>query len=161
MGILNFIKEAGEKLFATDAKADPAPPEGVDVDAANRTAAEAIETYIRSMNLDATGLTVTFDGASRTVTVFGVAPDQETKEKIVLCCGNVKGVEAVEDKLSVSTASAESQYHTVESGDTLWKVAEKAYGNGSQYPDIFEANKPMLSDPDKIYPGQVLRIPAV
>jgi hypothetical protein len=44
-------------------------------------------------------------------------------------------------------------------GDTLWAIAEKAYGNGAKYEVIFEANRPMLTHPDKIYPGQVLRIP--
>ena len=47
----------------------------------------------------------------------------------------------------------------MEKGDTLWAIAEKAYGNGAKYEAIFEANKPMLTHPDKIYPGQVLRIP--
>lgn len=157
MGILNFIKEAGEKLFASEAKAAPAPDGSAD--AANRKAAEAIQNYIKSMNLDVTGLAVTFDGATRTVSVAGVASDQATKEKILLCCGNVHGVEKVEDKMTVNKAADASKYHTVEKGDTLWKIAERAYGNGSKYPAIFEANKPMLSHPDKIYPGQVLRIP--
>lgn len=160
MGILDFIKEAGEKLFPTDAQAAPAPAAGVDADTANRQAGDAIETYIHSMNLDATGLTVTFDGATRTVSVFGVAPDQATKEKILLCCGNVHGVAAVDDKMSVSTESTESTYHTVVSGDTLSAIARQAYGDANKYPAIFDANKPMLADPNKIYPGQVLRIPA-
>lgn len=91
MGILDFVKEAGQALLGSKAQAAEPPPPGPDADAANRTAAEAIENYIKTQNLDATGLTVTFDGASRTVTVFGVAADQATKEKILLCCGNVKG----------------------------------------------------------------------
>lgn len=159
MGILDFVKEAGEALLGSKAQAAEAPAPGPDADDANRKAAEAIENYIKTQNLDATGLTVTFDGASRTVTVFGVAADQATKEKILLCCGNVKGVEKVDDKMSVSTASAEASYHTVEKGDTLSAVSKKVYGDANKYNVIFEANKPMLSSPDKIYPGQVLRIP--
>jgi nucleoid-associated protein YgaU len=54
----------------------------------------------------------------------------------------------------------QSRTYTVEKGDTLSQIARKFYGDASDYPLIFEANKPMLSDPDKIYPGQVLRIPA-
>ena len=159
MGILDFVKEAGEALLGNKAQAAEAPAAGAGADEANRNAADAIEAYIKAQNLDATGLTVTFDGASRTVTVFGVAPDQATKEKILLCCGNVKGVEKVDDKMSVSTASAEATFHTVENGDTLSAISKKVYGDANKYNAIFEANKPMLSSPDKIYPGQVLRIP--
>ena len=119
MGILDFVKEAGEALLGGQAQAAEAPAPGPDADEANRNAADAIDAYIKTQNLDATGLTVTFDGASRTVTVFGVAPDQATKEKILLCCGNVKGVEKVDDRMSVSTASAEATFHTGEKGDTL------------------------------------------
>lgn len=49
--------------------------------------------------------------------------------------------------------------YTVKSGDTLWKIAQQMYGDGSKYPVIFEANTPMLEDPDRIYPGQELVIP--
>jgi len=52
-----------------------------------------------------------------------------------------------------------SRFYTVKSGDTLGKIAKEFYGNAGKYPVIFEANKPMLKDPDRIYPGQVLRIP--
>ena len=100
-----------------------------------------------------------FDGATQTVTVSGVAPDQQTKEKIVLCCGNVTGVAQVSDLLTVATPADESQYYTVVKGDTLSKIAKQYYGNANAYPAIFEANRPMLSNPDRIYPGQLLRIP--
>lgn len=161
MGMLDFIKEAGEKLFGHANAATPAAPAApaADPDAANRTAAEAIEKYIQKMGLSATGLTVTVDGSQGLVTVFGVAPDQATREKIVLCCGNVQGVDKVEDKMSVSTESSESQWHTVVKGDTLSAIAKAAYGDANDYNRIFEANRPMLSDPNKIYPGQKLRIP--
>ncbi len=155
MGLLSFIKDAGEKLFgrgeAQAAGADPA--------AANNAAARAIENYIASMKLGADGLQVDFDAASATVTVSGTAPDQQTREKIVLCCGNVAGVGKVIDNLSVSNPAPEAQYYTVVRGDTLSKIAKQHYGNANEYMPIFEANKPMLTHPDKIYPGQVLRIP--
>ena len=54
---------------------------------------------------------------------------------------------------------AASRFYTVQSGDTLSKIAREFYGDAGKYPRIFEANKPMLKDPDKIYPGQMLRIP--
>ncbi|REF01269.1 peptidoglycan-binding protein LysM [Cupriavidus plantarum] len=164
MGMFDFIREAGEKLFgkgeakaAQDAVRADASTEKVE--AANRAAGDAIEAYIRQMGLEATGLTVTVDGSQGKVTVFGVAPDQATREKIILCCGNVEGVDQVEDKMSVNVETAESQWHTVVKGDTLWAISQAAYGNGADYNRIFEANKPMLTHPDKIYPGQKLRIP--
>ncbi|MBL6432128.1 MAG: peptidoglycan-binding protein LysM [Alphaproteobacteria bacterium] len=87
-------------------------------------------------------------------------PTQEAREKLILAAGNVLGVAKVEEEISVADDAAPATFHTVAKGDTLWAVASKAYGDGSKYMAIFEANKPMLSDPDKIYPGQVLRIPA-
>ena len=165
MGMFDFIKEAGEKLFGKGeakaaqeaAAADPSSDDKAD--AANRAAGDAIESYIAQMGLSATGLTVTVDGSQGKVTVFGVAPDQATREKIILCCGNVEGVDSVEDKMSVNVESDESQWHTVVSGDTLWAISQAAYGNGAEYNRIFEANTPMLTHRDKIYPGQKLRIP--
>jgi nucleoid-associated protein YgaU len=165
MGLIDFVKSAGEKLFGTGQArasmqaAEAAPNDPVKIKAANDAAADAILSYIQSQNLSATGLTVTFDGASSTVSVFGVAPDQSAREKIVLCCGNVSGVGAVKDMMSVDQSAPEAQYYTVVSGDTLSKISKQYYGDPNKYPRIFEANKPMLSDPNKIYPGQVLRIP--
>jgi nucleoid-associated protein YgaU len=164
MGLLSFIKEAGEKLFGKgEAKAaqeavaaDPSPP---NLEALNAAAANAIVSYIASQNLSADGLTVLFDGATGGVTVRGIAADQATREKIVLCCGNVHGVESVTDELSVIEEVAAAQYYTVVSGDNLSKISKQFYGNPNKYMLIFEANKPMLSHPDKIYPGQMLRIP--
>ncbi len=165
MGLIDFVKDAGEKLFGRgkaqaaqqEAQADPGNAEKVA--AANAAAGDAILEYIKAQNLSATGLTVTFDGASASATVYGVAPDQATKEKIVLCCGNVAGVAAVKDMMTVDRSEPEAQYYTVVSGDNLSKISKQFYGDPNKYMRIFEANKPMLSHPDKIYPGQKLRIP--
>jgi nucleoid-associated protein YgaU len=165
MGLIDFVKSAGEKLFGTGhakaamQEAAAAPADEAKIKAANDAAADAILAYIKSQNLNATGLTVTFDGASAVASVFGVAPDQSTREKIALCCGNVAGVAAVKDMMSVDQSAPEAQYYTVVSGDNLSKIAKHYYGDANKYPVIFEANKPMLTHPDKIYPGQVLRIP--
>jgi nucleoid-associated protein YgaU len=77
--------------------------------------------------------------------------------------GNTLGVDHVESDLIVNKEVPASSFVTVAKGDTLWAIAEKAYGKGkgAEYKRIFEANTPMLSHPDKIYPGQVLRIPAL
>ena len=163
MGLIDFMKDAGEKLFgrgsAHAAPAGGSAPGGASADQANAAAGDAILNYVKAQNLSATGLTVTYDGASSTVTVYGVAPDQATREKIVLCCGNVAGVAAVKDMMSVDRSEPEGQYYTVVSGDTLSKISKQFYGNANQYMKIFDANKPMLKDPDKIYPGQKLRVP--
>jgi nucleoid-associated protein YgaU len=102
---------------------------------------------------------VKFDATTSTVHVSGIAADQATKEKVILCCGNVAGVEKVDENISVRRDAAPAQYHTVVKGDTLSAIAKKYYGDANKYAMIFEANKPMLKDPDKIYPGQSLRIP--
>ncbi|MDX1916156.1 MAG: peptidoglycan-binding protein LysM [Methylophilus sp.] len=164
MGLFAFIKEAGEKLLGVgEAKAaqevavkEPTP---VNVDAANAAAAKAIVNYIAKNNLPTDGYDVKFDGASATVIVQGNIDTQSNKEKVLLCCGNVAGVEAVQDQLYVPTPEPEARFYTVVKGDTLSKIAKEMYGNANAYMGIFEANKPMLSHPDKIYPGQVLRIP--
>jgi nucleoid-associated protein YgaU len=165
MGLLDFVKSAGEKLFHTGpakaamAEAAAAPTNAEKLKAANDAAADAITAYIATQNLTATGLLVTFDGASATATVYGVAPDQAVMEKIVLCCGNVSGVAAVNNMMSVDHSAPEATYYTVVSGDNLSKISKAQYGDPNKYMKIFDANKPMLTHPDKIYPGQVLRIP--
>lgn len=156
MGLFSFIKDAGEKLFgkSEETKAEEAAE-------ANAKAAGAIQDYIAAQNLNVDNVSVNYDGASGQVVVAGAASTQEDKEKVTLCCGNVSGVVAVENNMSVTNPEPEAQYHDVVSGDTLSGIAKKYYGEASKYMMIFEANKPMLSDPDKIYPGQKLRIPAI
>ncbi len=169
MGLMSFFKDAGQKLFGhadTEAAAQQAQAAPDDAElqakstAANQTAANAIEAYIAAQSLTADGLRVEFDGATRTATVMGTAADQETKEKILLCCGNVHGVAQVNDLMTAAAPADDSKYHEVVRGDTLSAIAKTYYGNAGQYMKIFEANKPMLGHPDKIYPGQLLRIPA-
>ena len=159
MGLFSFIKEAGEKLFGGK-EAHAATAAAPTQDELNAKAAKAIETYIGAQNLGASNVQVQFDGTQGKVTVNGAAPTQSAKEKITLCCGNVASVTSVDNNLQYPAGTA-SQYHDVVSGDTLSAIAKKFYGDANKYPKIFEANKPMLSDPDKIYPGQKLRIPAL
>jgi len=165
MGMFSFIKEAGEKLFGhkevekAAASAASEPSAQANLDELNTRAAHAIRDYIETQKLGVTGLFVLFDGASGKVTVQGEAPTQEACEKVTLCCGNVSGVVDVENLMSVATPTEEAQFHDVVRGDTLSAIAKKYYGNANLYMLIFEANKPMLSHPDKIYPGQKLRIP--
>ena len=168
------MKDAGEHLFkrphpTPDIRPLPGKPSATatpttstskpDVDALEMTAAKAIRNYIASKGLPADKLDIDYDADTATVTVSGTVPDQDTREKVVVCCGNVASVEHVNDKLSVANAGKAGEYYTVKGGDTLSKIAKQFYGDANRYSAIFEANKPMLSDPDKIYPGQTLRIP--
>ena len=162
MGMISFLKEAGEKLFGGKpavAAAIAEPTNAEKLAAANQVASEAIKNYINSQNLPGNDLTISYNGADQIVTVSGLVASQEIREKIVICCGNVQSVAGVADNME-SPPEPEGTYHTVVSGDTLSAISKKVYGNANLYNQIFEANRPMLSHPDKIYPGQVLRIPA-
>jgi nucleoid-associated protein YgaU len=156
MGLFKFVKNAGASLFKKKKKEVAQVEETVEEKSAN---AFELVSLIKKMGLEVEGLEVQVDGEK--VTVSGVTEDQATREKIILTVGNVAGVAEVEDNIEVRIPAPEAQFHTVVSGDTLSKIAKTFYGNAMKYPVIFEANKPMLSDPDKIYPGQVLRIPAI
>ncbi|VTU13661.1 LysM domain/BON superfamily protein [Variovorax sp. SRS16] len=153
MGLLSFIKEAGEKLFggSTAQAAEPSPD-------AEQVAATAIKTYIETQNLGLTGLEVAYAAATGVVTLSGQAPSQEASEKASLAAGNVHNVTQVDNNLTAPEA-APAQYHDVVRGDTLSAISKQYYGDANKYNAIFEANKPMLTSPDKIYPGQKLRIP--
>lgn len=168
MGFFDFLADTGSKVFGKDEKeAEVTLP---------------IIKHIENSGVDISNLKTKFAGG--TVTLSGYVPNQEQKEKAVLTAGNVNGVARVQDNLILGQKPAdvveaekaeaeaavaeegkageeawESRTYTVKSGDTLGKIAKEFYGNASKYPKIFEANKPMLSDPNKIYPGQVLRIP--
>ncbi len=139
MGLFKFLKGKGKKLGAAEAEA--APP------------AEVLKQELDDLGLDAKGVEIEVNGDK--VTLKGEAADQETKEKVVLAVGNVEGVAEVDD----ATPGAAPRFHTVEAGDTLSAIAKATLGDAGRYPEIFEANKPMLTDPDLIYPGQVLRLP--
>jgi nucleoid-associated protein YgaU len=140
MGIWSFVKDAGKSIFGA-AEASEAPH------------ADALKAELAELGLDASGIEIEVDGD--TVKLSGAAVSQEIKEKVIAAVGNVEGIASVADEV----AGTDPVFHTVQKGDNLWKISEKALGNGSRYTEIFEANKPMLKDPDMIYPGQVLRIP--
>ena len=183
MGMFDFIKDAGEKIF----KPGEAKKEA------------AIKKHLGSYGSDYSGIEVEVDGNKAVLT--GSVSSVAVREKAVLIAGNIDGIQKVDDRLTVNAASVTltsaakpdfsnvtggvssterpigagaasggmasaggegwaSKTYTVQKGDTLSKIAKDFYGNANKYQQIFEANKPMLKDPDKIYPGQVLRIPA-
>lgn len=158
MGLFDFVKNAGEKIFGKD---DPEPaPRTHNVDPATLEKMKrnkALQNLVAKLGLEVEQLRIEVDGETATVT--GLVDDQAEREKVVLAVGNVIGIARVDDRLEAKKKAPEAQMHTVVSGDTLSKIAKKYYGDAGKYPAIFEANQPMLKDPDKIYPGQVLRIP--
>jgi nucleoid-associated protein YgaU len=143
MGIFDFVKAAGRAL-------------GIGGDAAPKS--EDLVKELSGLGLGGDGVQIEVDGD--TVRVKGSAASQEEKEKIVLALGNVEGVAKVEEDIAAADGAGEATFYTVKSGDTLSAISKAHYGSANKYMAIFEANKPMLSSPDKIYPGQVLRIPA-
>ncbi|CAL2102641.1 Potassium binding protein Kbp [Tenacibaculum sp. 190130A14a] len=152
MGIFSFIKNAGAKVFGIGKTTEE---EAADKSAKLRDAISTLELEVNDL-----GIVVNDDK----VTLSGEAADLATKEKVVLVVGNTEGIAEVEDNMTVAEVeeieeAAMAQFHTVERGDSLSKIAKAFYGDAMKYPVIFEANKPMLTHPDKIYPGQVLRIP--
>lgn len=146
MGLWSFAKSVGAKLMgASPAQAAPA---------------ETLKKEAEKYGLDVSRVNFEVDGNQ--VKVSGEALSTEEAEKIILAIGNTEGVESVDMTNLIATQVAEaSRTYEVKKGDTLWKISENMYGKGkgAKYNVIFEANKPMLSHPDKIYPGQVLRIP--
>ncbi len=160
MGLFSFIKNAGAKIFGigktdTEEAAEAAAKELK----LEQLAAQKLEETIKDLQLEVENLNIAID--DDTATINGEALDQATREKVILVVGNSNGIATVDDQMTVENTEPEAQFHTVVSGDTLGKIAKTYYGNAMAYPTIFEANKPMLTHPDKIYPGQVLRIPAL
>ncbi|MDG1729225.1 MAG: peptidoglycan-binding protein LysM [Algibacter sp.] len=160
MGLFSFIKNAGAKVFGigkTDA--EEAAEAAARKLKQEETASRKLEETITDLQLQVEGLNVFI--SDDTATITGLAYNQATREKVVLVVGNSNGIATVDDQMTVEHEEPVAQFHTVVSGDTLGKIAKTYYGNAMKYPVIFEANKPMLTHPDKIYPGQVLRIPTL
>jgi nucleoid-associated protein YgaU len=149
MGILDFIKDAGEDLFGGK--------KGNEADEIRKKIEKDLGGNIEDLGV------LYKDGR---VELHGKAKSQAAKEKAVLIAGNVKGVTNVEDdglkvagQATAAPAAPQVTYYTIESGDTLSKIAKEHYGDAQKYNVIFEANREVIKDPDKIYPGQKIRIP--
>lgn len=151
MGLIDFVMGAGDKLFG--------PKES------DQERSAKLENQVRRMGLPVEMLKVDVKGEHATVN--GKVQAQADREKIVLTVGNTNGISKVDDRLELVVKKEavkkepEAKYYTVVKGDSLSKIAKAQYGDAKKYPVIFEANKPMLTDPDKIYPGQVLRVPPI
>jgi nucleoid-associated protein YgaU len=166
MGLFDFVKDAGAKLFGGGESEPAVAQRDLEDVLADKSKSQALDKLVRGMGLGVEDLSIRFrDGRA---TVSGKTVSQAEREKIVLMIGNTQGVAQVDDRLTVAAGAAVAPatpaepvatMYTVKSGDSLSKIAKAHYGNAMKYMTIFEANKPMLKDPDKIYPGQVLRIP--
>ncbi len=163
MGFISFMKSAGAKLGIIQSEEEEQAEALAALEASNTAAAEKMINTVTDLCLEVEDLNVSIAGDTATIT--GIALDQATKEKVVLVVGNTEGIAVVDDQLTTQPVEEaieevpQATYHTVEKGDTLSKIAKRVYGNAMKYPVIFEANKPMLKNPDLIYPGQVLRCP--
>ncbi|HET9159835.1 MAG TPA: peptidoglycan-binding protein LysM [Caulobacteraceae bacterium] len=147
MGLFNFGRDSGKT------------PQTPITPAQEQANASELAQNLRTLGITIDNGQITVRGD--TVTITGTASDAAEKEKAVLVLGNTKGVAHVDDQIQLAQQQQQpaSQFYTVQSGDTLSKIAKQFYGDANRYSAIFEANKPMLKDPDEIYPGQVLRIP--
>jgi len=147
MGLFDFAADIGKKVFGIG----------------DANAAEQIKENIEANNPGVTDLEVTLDG--EVCTVNGQCESEAARQKVVLMTGNMKGVGSVNGsglktpKVEVEEPEPEPEYYVIQSGDTLWGIAAKFLGNGSKYPEIFEANREVIEDPDKIFVGQKIRIP--
>ena len=155
MSLFGFVKDIGRRLFNKDEEA-----------------AEKIKEHILAHNPGVEDLEVTYENGI--VGLAGRCTNKEAFQKCVLMAGNVEGVadvyatglQAYVDPAATTAATgaakaaAEEKYYVIQKGDTLWAIAKKHLGDGNRYPEIFEANKEVIIDPDKIFPGQKIRIPA-
>ncbi|MEM1263594.1 MAG: peptidoglycan-binding protein LysM [Pseudomonadota bacterium] len=156
MDLFGFAKDMGRRLFNQDEEA-----------------AEKIKELIENNNPGVSDLSVDFDDGI--VSLGGECSSSAAREKCILMAGNVQGVvDVYATKMTVTAAQAPAgadaaatpepaeekvEYYVIQSGDTLGKLAKEYYGNAMEYPRIFEANREVIEDPDKIFVGQKIRIP--
>ena len=141
MGLFDFAKNIGNKIFGSEAEAP-----------------EKLKKHIEDDNPGIEGLEIQVeDGVA---TIQGKTDDPSVLEKVVLMAGNAMGIEEVNvDAVEAPSQTEEVLYYEIVSGDSLWKIAQNIYGDGNQYTKIFEANKEVIKDPDLIFPGQKIRLP--
>lgn len=158
MDLFGFAKDVGRRLFNTE-----------------DDAVDKIKELIEQNNPGVTDLGVEFENGI--VSLSGECDSGAAMQKCALLAGNVQGVQDVyTNRMTVKAppesapeAQAEAQteaepaekieLYVIESGDTLGGIAKKYYGKASAYMRIFEANREVIQDPDKIFVGQTIRIP--
>lgn len=157
MGLFTFIKEAGKKIFGSKEEKKKEQPELTDEQIRNQQA-DAVLDYLRKYDILLHDFNIRFE-EDDVLVLTGRASTQADYEKIALLSGNIAGIAKVDNQITYEGDVVASDTYTVEKGDTLWTIAKSYYGDGSKYQKIVEANQPMITNPDEIYPGQVLRIP--
>ena len=161
MGLFNFLKNAGAKLVNKDERHvnydKNSAMDKMAAETARKQKEAVLKSLVSALNTDIQDFSLEYDG--EVVTVYGTVDSQADKEKIVLRLGNVNGIAGVDDRISVVNPEPEAVFYEVKRGDSLSKIAKQFYGDPMKYKIIFEANQPMLDNPDMIYPGQTLRIP--
>ncbi len=146
MGLFDFAKDVGRQLFDTDAEA-----------------ADNIKQHLEVKLTGIKNVEVDFDDG--VATICGDCVNEATRNNAILIAGDVQGVvSVVADKLTFPEPKPEEpvekvEYYEIVSGDTLGGIAKRFYGNASKYTRIHEANKELIPDPNKIYPGQKIKIP--
>jgi len=162
MSLFDFVTKAGSKLGGkiydiVNDDVDPTAPVEVSPERINELRSQSITNNINESDVVVQSLGVAVAGETATLT--GKVNTQACSEKLTLIAGNQHGISTVDCQLEVTTPEPESKFYTVASGDTLGKISASFYGSAGQYMKIFEANTDILEDPNKIYPGQTLRIP--
>ena len=168
MSLFGFVKDIGRSLFKKDEEA-----------------AAAIKQHIEANNPGVSSLAVSFDDGI--VGLSGECESVAALQKCILMAGNVKGVAdvyvkgltvkagasdmapapaaapaagaALADAQTVPASTVPVEYYLIKSGDTLSRIAKQHYGDANRYPEIFEANREVIEDADRIFPGQKIRIP--
>lgn len=159
MDLFGFAKDIGRRLFKTEDEA-----------------VDKIRELIENNNPGVTNLGVEFENGI--VTLTGECDSSAARQKCALMAGNVQGVSDVYvNKMTIKPQPAAEtgseaaaapaaeleeekvELYVIKKGDTLGKIAKEFYGKASAYMKIFEANKEVIEDPDRIYPGQTIRIP--
>ena len=159
MGLFSFLKNAGTKVLTKKNAQTVATEDTLKLqeELLPKQKLVLLKGVVDTLRIKVNNLSL--DLHDDVVTVYGQTNAQADKEKIILALGNVSGVSAVDDRISVTNPEPEAEFYTVKRGDSLSKIAKQYYGDAKKYKVIFEANKPMLKDPNLIFPGQTLRIP--
>ncbi|MEL6924200.1 MAG: peptidoglycan-binding protein LysM [Bacteroidota bacterium] len=159
MGLFSFLKKSGAKVLtkknASTVETDEIKKMQEEI--FNKQKVILLKGVVKNLKIEVDNLDIDYD--DETVRVYGQVGTQAEKEKVVLALGNVSGVAQVDDRLSVVKKAPEAQFYVVKRGDSLSKIAKKFYGDPMKYKELFKANQPLLKDPNKIFPGQSLRIP--
>jgi phage tail protein X len=161
MDLFGFVKDVGRRLFNKDEEA-----------------AGKIKEHILASNPGVEDLEVSFERGI--VGLKGRCTRPDAFQKCILMAGNVQGVidvyatgltpfvapkpEAVpvggpHQHAHVTPVESREEYYVIERGDTLSHIARRYYGKASSWPRLFEANREVIQDPDKIFPGQKIRVP--